>query len=128
MQLLSTFALVSRIVFSIVVATVIAAPPAVHAVTIETIPIGNPDNLPDMRYPNLGLPAGRGSVGYAFRMGKTEVTNAQYVDFLNAVGADDRFQLYHPFMTSSTQGGIVGNGTFRRRADWLARVNHGAVG
>jgi len=97
---------------ALLTATLIAASTS-FAVTIDIVPIGNPGNPPDMRYPSLGYPLGRGSVGYSFRMGKTEVTNAQYVEFLNAVAADDRYQLYFPFMTSSTQSGIVRNGTFR---------------
>ena len=37
---------------------------------------------------------GVGTVAYEFRMGKTEVTNAQYMEFLNAVAASDPFQRY----------------------------------
>src|SRR6476660_2688607 len=49
--------------------------------TISTVPIGNPGNPADTRY----TPTGIGSVAYNFRLATTEVTNAQYVEFLNNV-------------------------------------------
>ena len=36
---------------------------------------------------------GLGSVSYEYHIGKYEVTNAQYVGFLNAVAATDRYGL-----------------------------------
>lgn len=57
------------------------------AITIETVAVGNAGNLPHPLY-------GRGAVAYEFRIGKTEVTNAQYVAFLNAVAADDTHNLF----------------------------------
>jgi formylglycine-generating enzyme required for sulfatase activity len=81
-----------------------------HAVSIETVPIGNPGNPADTRYLGLDHPNGVGSVGYKFRMGETEVNNAQYVDFLNAVAASDPYGLYSISMGSSTLGGIVRSG------------------
>ena len=74
-----------------------------YAVTIPTVPIGNPGNLADTRYDANGI----GSVPHSFRMSKTEVTNAQYVEFLNAVGASDLHGLYNPNMSSSVLGGII---------------------
>lgn len=53
----------------------------VGAVTIETVPVGNPGNQPDTRYATPGY----GSVGYTYQMGKFEVTAGQYTEFLNAV-------------------------------------------
>ena len=78
-----------------------------HAVTIDTVPIGNPGNPADTRY----NPSGVGSVDYNFRIGKYEVTNAQYVEFLNGVdptGANT-LELYKPDMTTSfyNVGGIL---------------------
>jgi len=46
---------------------------------LETVTVGDPGNDPDTRY---GTP-GYGSVGYAYNIGKYEVTAAQYADFLN---------------------------------------------
>jgi hypothetical protein len=52
-------------------------------VSIDYVTIGNPGNTG-----NTGSsPAGMGAVAETFRMGATEVTNAQYVAFLNAVDA-----------------------------------------
>jgi formylglycine-generating enzyme required for sulfatase activity len=75
------------------------------AVTIETVPVGNPGNPADTRYD----PNGFGSVGYRFRIAKYEVTNAQYVEFLNGVdptGANT-LALYTSSMTSDANGGII---------------------
>ncbi|MEX2308600.1 MAG: SUMF1/EgtB/PvdO family nonheme iron enzyme [Pirellulales bacterium] len=79
----------------------------VHAVNIPTVLIGNPGNAPDTEIMNTDWTTGYGSVPYQFRMGKTEVTNSQYVQFLNAVAAADPFALYNTEMGSQTWGGIV---------------------
>ena len=74
------------------------------AITIATVPIGNIDNVND--------PAtGYGSVTYAYNIGTTEVTNAQYVAFLNAVAASDPFGLYNPSMATESPAGIVRAGS-----------------
>jgi formylglycine-generating enzyme required for sulfatase activity len=69
------------------------------AVTINTVPVGNPGNDPDQLYtnnnPNNLL---FGSVAYDYRIGSTEVTVGQYTDFLNAVAATDTYALYSPSM------------------------------
>jgi formylglycine-generating enzyme required for sulfatase activity len=81
---------------------------ASRAVTIDTVLIGNPSNPPDTRYIDIYHPSGLGSVPYAFRMGMTEVTNARYVEFLNAVDptAANALALYNGMMSSSARGGI----------------------
>ena len=79
----------------------------IQAVTIETVPIGNPGNTADTRY----IASGVGSVGYDYRIGKYEVTNAQYVEFLNAVAVSDPYGLYASSMSSETWGGIVRGGS-----------------
>lgn len=89
---------------------------ASKAVTIPTVGVGNPNNSADTRYVNSSTPDdahpnGIGSVAYPFRIGMTEVTNAQYVAFLNAVAATDLYDLYSTSMESSTFGGIVRNGS-----------------
>ncbi len=77
-----------------------------QAVTMEYVAIGNPGNAaePNNIYnlPNLG------SVLYAFRMGKYEVTNAQYVEFLNAKAASDPSSLYSDAMHDDTVHGGIG--------------------
>jgi formylglycine-generating enzyme required for sulfatase activity len=80
-----------------------AAPAALQAITIETVAVGNAGNAADLLNQ---IP--RGAVGYDFNLGKFEVTNAQYVAFLNGVdpaGTNDR-QLYNSQMSSDARGGI----------------------
>lgn len=75
------------------------------ALTIDTVTVGNPGN-PDDLGPG-GAPIA-GSVDYEYHIGKFEVTNTQYVEFLNAVdaaGANPR-GLYNPQMTSDPLGGV----------------------
>jgi len=74
-----------------------------RAATITTVPVGNPGNPGDSRY------GGYGSVGYDYRIATTEVTNAQYVEFLNGVdptGAN-ALALYNSQMTNDAKGGIT---------------------
>jgi len=82
-------------------------PLTVQAVTIPTVTVGDPGNLPDLRYSTTGF----GSVAYAFRIGKWEVTNSQYAEFLNSVAASDTFFLYDANMASSPHGGIIRSGS-----------------
>lgn len=77
-----------------------------HAVTIDTVPIGNPDNPADIRYDANGY----GQVPNSFRIGKTEITDAQYVEFLNAVATSDPYRLYNALMDTTTEGGIIRSG------------------
>jgi hypothetical protein len=51
-----------------------------------------------------------GAVDYIYRISKTEVTNEQYVEFLNAKAAADPFELYDTRMGSG-HGGIIRSGT-----------------
>lgn len=79
------------------------------AVTISTVRIDHPGNAPDARYLNSKQPK-LGSVAKPFNIGKTEVTNAQYVEFLNAVAAADTYGLFNVNMTNIDDGGIVRSG------------------
>jgi subtilisin family serine protease/formylglycine-generating enzyme required for sulfatase activity len=76
-----------------------AVPPS----AIETVLVGNPGNVDDS--------TGYGGVSYVYRMGKAEVTTAQYVEFLNAVADLDTNDLYSPLMGSDLGGGIVRSGS-----------------
>jgi len=78
---------------------------SVEAVTIDTVPVGNPGNPPDAGTIDSYHRVGMGSVGYNFYIGKSEITNAQYAAFLNAVAATDTYGLYGTF------GGIVRSGS-----------------
>ncbi|MCO6042881.1 formylglycine-generating enzyme family protein [Aeoliella sp. ICT_H6.2] len=91
--------------------------PGAHAVTFDWATVGNPGNASDSEVMNDGT-TGYGSVGYAYRISKHEVTNAQYAEFLNAVdptganldlGGGDGF-LYDSNM-SGNFGGIENTGT-----------------
>ena len=50
------------------------------AISIPTVPVGNPGNAGEAQLGGVF-----GSVGYEYRIGKYEVTNAQYTEFLNGV-------------------------------------------
>jgi formylglycine-generating enzyme required for sulfatase activity len=84
---------------------------AALGVEIETVIIGHPANPSDQlstfnNQDNLLF----GSVPYAYRIGKYEVTNDQYVEFLNKVAASDPHQLYNILMDGGAWGGISRSG------------------
>jgi formylglycine-generating enzyme len=87
---------------SAVLAGIAFSPSAFAVVNIDYVPVGHAGNAAD--------PAtGRGSVAYAYNIGKYEVTNAQYTEFLNAVdptGANPN-GIYNSFMGSNLRGGIT---------------------
>jgi len=85
------------------------APLAPPASAVTWVDVGDPRNAPDTA---TNCDADDcGSVSYAYAIGKVEVTNAQYAEFLNAVAASDPGQLYSPSMASDPRGGIVQSGT-----------------
>ncbi len=91
--------------FTIIAALLTAADDA-HAVAIDWVTVGDLDNDWDVQ------PQGAfGKVTYEYRISKHEVTNAQYVDFLNDVATSDPFALYDADMGSSSRGGIVRTGS-----------------
>jgi formylglycine-generating enzyme required for sulfatase activity len=78
-----------------------------RAVTINTVPVGNPGNAGESQ------PSGTfGAVGYNYRIGTTEVTNAQYAEFLNGVdpAGANTLALYSENMSLDPRGGINFNG------------------
>ena len=77
--------------------------PALAQVTFDFRPVGFAGNAPD---PETGF----GSVGYAYEISSAEVTNAQYVQFLNAKAQSDPFGLYTPLMNAFFDGGIERSG------------------
>jgi formylglycine-generating enzyme len=90
-------------------------------VTIETVPVGNPNNAADS--------TGYGAVNYEYNIGKYEVTNAQYCAFLNSVAASDPYQLYATDMAGGyggiVQSGLQGGYTYSPRGSLADRpVNH----
>lgn len=82
--------------------TGLAVSTASASITIPTVPIGNPGNAADS--------TGFGAVAYTYRIGQTEVTNAQYAAFLNAVAATDTYNLYNAEMAGAF-GGITRSGS-----------------
>src|SRR5262245_53107553 len=86
-------------------------------VTMDWTPIGNPGNAADR--------TGFGSVGYAYNIGTYEVTNAQYVEFLNAKAKSDPLELFNPSMESNLGGiGRSGSDGSYTYTAFLARRNN----
>jgi len=73
-------------------------------VNMVYVPVGNAGNATD---PSTGF----GAVGYAYNIGKYEVTNAQYADFLKAKGGSNSGGIYYSGMASYgiTQSGGAGS-------------------
>ena len=80
-------------------------PLAATAVTINTVPVGNPGNAGEVQSQGTF-----GAVSYDYRIGAYEVTNAQYAEFLNAKAASDPLGLYSASMGSDARGGITQSG------------------
>jgi formylglycine-generating enzyme required for sulfatase activity len=99
---------------------------AAAVVAVDTVPVGHAGNVAD-----LNTLSRYGSVGYAYRMGKFELTAGQYTDFLNAVAKTDTYGLYSERMgdafTSLVWGcniqriGTPGDFRYRVAADWANR-------
>lgn len=78
---------------------------------MEMVTVGDPGNLPDP----ITVIFQKGAVSYEFKIGKYEVTNAQYAELLNAVEATDSggiyfFQLYNEAMGDDVSGRIIRSG------------------
>jgi formylglycine-generating enzyme required for sulfatase activity len=88
------------------VVVVLASTIPTLAITIPTVPVGNPGNAGE---PQLD---GRfGAVAHEYQIGTYEVTNAQYVEFLNSIdpAGDNALELYNPSMSFDSRSGIVLN-------------------
>jgi formylglycine-generating enzyme required for sulfatase activity len=79
--------------------------PAHAYVAFDWITVGDPGNTCETQTQGCF-----GAVSYTYRIGKYEVTNAQYIDFLNAVAATDTHSLYSLNMGSGF-GGIARSGS-----------------
>lgn len=82
--------------------------PDAHAITIDWVTVGDPDNAPD---PATGKQYG--AVSKKYRIMKFEFTNSQYAAFLNAVDPDgtNPNSVYSSLMGSDGRGGITNTGT-----------------
>ena len=79
------------------------------AVSMDWTFVGNPGNACD----DHGSAGCVGAVSYRYNIGTFEVTNAQYVEFLNAKAAADPLGLYNPSMGNAgflLYGGITRSG------------------
>lgn len=93
--------------------------------SLEMVTVGNPGNSPNA--------AGFGAVDYVYRIGKYDVTAAQYVQFLNAVARKDTYGLYNEKMREPdremgcdiSRSGIPGSYEYHVSPDWANRpVNY----
>jgi len=75
---------------------------------MEMVTVGDPGNGADPS--NSPDVPGIGAVGYEFRIGRYEVTNTQYAEFLNSVAVVDLNGLYNAKMASDVVGGITRSG------------------
>ena len=78
--------------------------PVLAVVNIDYVPVGNAGNAADNSTGSL-----YGALAYAYKIGKYEVTNAQYTDFLNAAdptGANAN-GIFNASMGSNGNGGIA---------------------
>ena len=109
---------------------------AAQAVTIATVPVGDPGNAGELSGAGAGgLGPDRicGSVGYNYNIGKYEVTAGQYTDFLNKVARTDTYGLYNTDMDTPVYSygcnikrtGSSGSYVYSVASDWANRpVNY----
>jgi sulfatase modifying factor 1 len=83
---------------------VAASAASASTISMDWATVGDAGNAPD---PTTGF----GAVGYEYRIGTYEVTNAQYAAFLNSVAASDPNGLYNALMGSDPWGGITRSGS-----------------
>jgi len=86
--------------------------PAQAELTIDWVTVGDPGNACETQSDGC-----YGAVAYTYQIGKYEVTNAQYAEFLNAVAASDTNALYNTNMANPDPvypdgwGGITRSGS-----------------
>ncbi len=88
-------------------------------VVMETVPVGDPGNVDDTHGD------GYGGVAYTYNIGKYEVTNSQYAEFLNAVATvGDQHDLYSAYMGDGWDdiGGISRTGSGTQGYPWVYAV------
>lgn len=101
--------MIRTLIHTLLLAAVAMLPATSDAVSFDWAHIGNAGNAYD-------LETGYGAVSYNYAISKTEVTNAQYAEFLNAVAVTDNFggadpTLYDTNMGSNSRGGISRSGS-----------------
>jgi hypothetical protein len=93
-----------------------------RAVTIAWSPVGNPGNAPDPATGSL-----YGAVGYSYNIGTYDVTNSQYVAFLNSNDPTglSPLQLYNSGMSNGKYGGITYNSGAANGSKYSAKSGNG---
>ena len=82
------------------------------AFTVDWVDVGNAGNPGFSRCTVYSCPETVGRVLYDYRISSSEVTNAQYAEFLNAVADEDTHGLYDPGMGDlAALGGIEQSGS-----------------
>jgi len=89
----------------LIFAALLLALPAHAEVTIGWVTVGDPGNACETQSQGCF-----GAVAYTYQIGRYEVSNAQYAEFLNAVSATDTYSLYATSMGSGV-GGITRSGS-----------------
>jgi autotransporter-associated beta strand protein len=111
-----------RLLAAALIVAVWVAQPLPAQVTFDWATVGNPGNAPDTLVMNKGPAAdfttGYGSVGYTYQISKYDVTNAQYVQFLNTVdpAASNTLRVYNTKMSdpSANPSGLAYTGGIDR--------------
>lgn len=93
---------VRNLAWVLVLASTVRTTPG-WAAAMEWVTVGDAGNAADY--------TGYGAVPYPFRIGRCEVTNHQYAEFLNAVAMSDPRNLYSAQMATSVRGGIARSGS-----------------
>jgi len=98
-------------------------------VTVPTVLVGNPGNFSAnaTNASSWGDNYGYGAVGQEYRIGTYEVTNSEYVTFLNAVDPDgtNTRSLYSANMNSNARGGIAFNSGAAAGSKYAVKTNMG---
>lgn len=87
---------------------------------MDFVVVGDPGNEPDPLY-------AFGAVPYVFEIGRFEITNEEYAEFLNATASrEDPYGLYNPCMSTGLFGGIekLGDGypcRYQAKPGWERR-------
>jgi formylglycine-generating enzyme required for sulfatase activity len=81
-------------------------------VNIDWVPVGHPGNAPDTVVMTTDGTSGYGAVPYSYNIGKYDVTNSQYAEFLNTKDASgaNLLRLWNSDMGEPASGGISFNG------------------
>lgn len=90
-----------------IVASLLFSVSVTYALDIEWVPVGDEGNDPDIHDGTLG------SVAYNYKIMKYEVTNNQYVEFLNKVAKTDTYDLYNSYMGGAYIDGVEYGGITR---------------